>query len=145
MYKITEKGKMDLEAELADLRTQYEAVVEQVAEAREQGDLSENAEYANARDEQGRIQTRIDEVEKILKNAKLIADAGHSEVELGAHVVLSDKSEYEVVGSLEADPLNGKISDESPIGAALKGKKVGDEVEIKTPKGAKKVTIKKIA
>lgn len=146
-YSLTEHGKVELEDELQGLRDLYSQVVERVAEARAQGDLSENAEYASARDEQRRVQSRIDEIENILENAEIIVDemARFGEVGLGSRVVLSNGMEYEIVGSLEAAPLNGKISNESPLGRELVGKKVGDIVELKmAKKAAKKYEIKEI-
>lgn len=146
-YSLTEHGKVELEDELLGLRDAYDQVVERVTEARAHGDLSENAEYASARDEQRRVQGRIDEIENILENAEIITgNANNSgEAGLGSRVVLSDGTKYEIVGSLEADPLDGKISNESPLGKELVGKKVGDIVELKmAKKSAKQYTIKNI-
>lgn len=136
-YQITEKGKGDLEVELADLKSRRGEIAEKIATARDFGDLRENAEYDAARKEQGLVETRIAEIEEILQNAEIIQSSDGSAVVLGSTVELqsSDKTvTYTVVGPVEADPLAGKISNESPIGQALMGKKVGDEVRIKTSK-----------
>lgn len=138
LFHMTKEGVAELQAELNELVAQRSDIADRIRIAREQGDLSENAEYSAAKDEQERTETRIAELEGILKNAKIIKKpAGDSKVQLGSTVKLKDggskTKEFQVVGTVEADPLNGKISDESPIGKALMGKKVGDEVEIKTP------------
>jgi transcription elongation factor GreA len=143
-YNLTIHGKKELENELADLRTAYEAIVARVAEARSQGDLRENAEYENAREEQSKTQNRIEEIEEILKTAKIIRESRSNRVQLGSHVALSNGEQYEVVGSLEASPLDGRISNESPLGKTLLGKQVGDVVAVETPKGAKEYKIDKI-
>ena len=113
-------------------------IAEKIAEARDYGDLSENAEYDAAREEQGIVETRIAEIENILQNAAIIKGGISGQVGLGSVVELMTGSKtavYTVVGPVEADPLEGKVSNESPIGAALMGKKVDDTVEINTPKG----------
>ena len=113
-------------------------IAEKIAAARDYGDLSENAEYDAARSEQGLVETRIAEIEDILQNAELIKAGDKEIVSLGSKVVLETdgkKYEYTVVGSVEADPLSGKISNESPLGLALLDKKVGDTANITTPKG----------
>jgi transcription elongation factor GreA len=140
-YNLTIHGKKELENELADLHIAYEAIVARVAEARSQGDLRENAEYENAREEQNKTQNRIEE---ILKTAKIIKERKSDQVQLGSHVALSNGEQYEVVGSLEASPLDGRISNESPLGKTLLGKQVGDVVAVYTPKGAKEYKIDKI-
>jgi transcription elongation factor GreA len=116
--------------------SQRPAVAERIKYARELGDLSENAEYQTAREEQDRLETRISEVNHILKNVQTIKKPkNNGEVKLGSTVKLKDGviQIFQVVGTIEADPLNGKVSDESPIGKALLGKKVGDKLELKTP------------
>lgn len=138
LYQITDEGKAELEAELAELKGRRGAIADKIAEARDYGDLSENAEYDAAREEQGLVESRIAEIEDILLNAELIKAGKSSKVSLGNKVELkTDKKTvlYTVVGPVEADPLEGKISNESPIGVALMGKKVGDSVKITTPKG----------
>ena len=148
VYQITEKGKGDLEVELADLKSRRGEIAEKIATARDFGDLRENAEYDAARKEQGLVETRIAEIEEILQNAEIIQSSDGSAVVLGSTVELqsSDKTvTYTVVGPVEADPLAGKISNESPIGKELMGKKVGDEVKIKTPKAEMIYIVKSIS
>lgn len=138
MYQITKEGKAELEKELAELVSRRGAVADKISEARDFGDLSENAEYDAAREEQGLLETRIAEIEDILNNAELIKSSGKGTIGLGSRVELktgAKKVAYTVVGPVEADPLEGKISNESPIGMALYGKKVDDKVTITTPKG----------
>src|SRR5690606_1546718 len=125
------------EAEHKELVEQRGPIAERIKTAREFGDLSENAEYSSARQEQELVESRISEIENILQNVEIIKKPkGDSRVQLGSTVKLKDgngkSKEFQVVGTVEADPLNGKISDESPIGKALLGKKEGEEVEIKT-------------
>ncbi len=138
LFQITTKGKKDLEIELSELVGRRGEVAEKIAIARDFGDLSENAEYDVAREEQGLIETRIAEIEEILKNAEIIKSGNKSKVTLGSTVELKTGKKvfsYTLVGPVEADPLEGKISNESPIGKALNGKKVGDMATIATPKG----------
>lgn len=138
LYQITEEGKQELEAELEELKSRRGGIADKIAEARDFGDLSENAEYDSAREEQGLVESRIAEIEDILLNAELIKAGGKTKVSLGSKVELKTGKKtvtYTVVGPVEADPLEGKISNESPIGVALMGKKVGENVTIKTPKG----------
>lgn len=136
-YHLTVEGKKELETELTELIAKRSEIAEKIANARDYGDLSENAEYDAAREEQAMLETRIAELEDILKNADIIKPTKSSTVKVGSTVHLSNgkKVTYKVVGPVEADPLEGKISNESPIGAALLGKKVGDKVTITTPKG----------
>lgn len=138
VYNITAEGKKELEKELETLKGRRGEIAEKIAEARDYGDLSENAEYDAAREEQGVVETRIAEIEEILQNAEIIAGGSKSKVGLGSVVELKSSKktvEYTLVGPVEADPLNGKISNESPIGMALEGKKVGETATITTPKG----------
>lgn len=138
LYKITAEGKKELELELESLKSRRSGVIEKIAEARDFGDLSENAEYEVAREEQGLIETRIDEIENILQNTEIIKNSGKSKIVLGSKVGLKTAKNqvvYTIVGPVEADPLEGRISNESPIGIALFGKKVGDTAFITTPKG----------
>ncbi len=137
-FALTREGITELEQELAALIAERGPIAERIKTAREFGDLAENAEYSAARQEQERAETRIAEIENILQNAQVIKKPkGDSKVQLGSTVKLKGKDgkakEFQVVGTVEADPLNGKISDESPIGQALLGKKEGDTVEIVTP------------
>jgi len=136
-YSLTQEGVDELKAELAALISQRPHIADRIKQARELGDLSENAEYQSAREEQDRLESRISELEHILQYAKIIKKPkvdGH--VRLGSVVRLKNGGKplkYQIVGTVEADPGKGKISDESPIGLALLGKKVGDKAEIKTP------------
>lgn len=136
--KITMDGKKELEKELKELKGRRGAIADKIAEARDFGDLSENAEYDVAREEQGIVETRIAEIEEILKNAEIIKAYSRSKVGVGCRVELRFGKKvvvYTIVGPVEADPIAGKISDESPIGKALMGKQVGDSVDIATAKG----------
>lgn len=147
-YQITEDGKQELEGELEQLKGRRGAIADKIAEARDYGDLSENAEYDAAREEQGLVESRIAEIEDILLNAEIIKSAGKGKVGLGSVVELKTDTKtvtYTVVGPVEADPLEGKISNESPIGVALFGKKVGDTATITTPKGEISYEIVKIS
>ena len=140
---LTYEGLQKLEAELQDLKVvRRKEVAQKIKEAREQGDLSENAEYDAAKDEQRDIEARIEDIEKILKNAEVVVE---EEVELdkisiGCKVRILDveeneELEYKIVGSTEAYSLKGKISNESPVGKALLGAKVGDVVKVETHVG----------
>lgn len=138
VYQITESGKAELEAELEGLKSRRGEIADKIAEARDYGDLSENAEYDAAREEQGVVETRIAEIEDILTNADLIKGGSSSHVILGSKVELKTGKKtitYFIVGPVEADPVEGKISNESPIGVALMGKSVGDKATVATPKG----------
>lgn len=140
---LTYEGLKKLEDELQDLKVnRRQEVAQKIKEAREQGDLSENAEYDAAKDEQRDIEARIEEIEKILKNAEVIdEDEFDSEtINFSSEVVLHDVAmdeivTYKIVGSTEADILKGLISNESPLGAALMKKKVGDVVTVEAPNG----------
>ena len=135
---LTKQGKLDLEAELKTLVARRPAIAERLQIARSFGDLSENQEYSHARAEQKAVENRIAEIEDILKNAKLIRNASHDKVAMGATVTVTlngKRQKYSIVGPVEANPLEGKISDKSPIGQALLGKKVGDTYEL--PNGNK--------
>lgn len=136
-FSLTQVGIDELKAELANLIAERGPIAERIKTAREFGDLSENAEYQTARQEQEKHEARISEIENILHNVEVITQPkGDNKVQLGSTVTLKNGStvkKFQVVGTIEADPLEGKISDESPIGVALLGKKPGDDVEIKTP------------
>ena len=147
--KFTRAGFEELQEELSERKTTIKAEIgKRIEEARAQGDLSENAEYDAAKDEQRDIEARIEEIEKILKNAEVF-DEDESEagtVNFGAKVVLHDMDmdeivEYKIVGSTEANFLKGKISNESPLGAAIMRKKIGDVVTIEAPEGEFKYKI----
>ena len=140
---LTASGKKDLEQELNELIKGRPAIAEKIATARSFGDLSENEEYSSARNEQKVAESRILEIQEILKNAKVIRGGKKDKVALGACVSLTlsgRKMEYTLVGPTEANPLEGKISDASPIGKALLGHKTGDEFEF----NGKKVKIVEI-
>ena len=149
---LTYGGLKKLEEELEDLKVnRRKEVAEKIKEAREQGDLSENAEYDAAKDEQRDIEPRIEEIEKILKNAEVVDEdeADTSKVSIGCVVRILDmeydeENEYKVVGPTEANILKGLISNESPVGAALIGKKVGDVFEVETQVGAEKYKVLEI-
>jgi len=137
LFRLTKEGIKELEAEVAVLVAKRPLIADAIKTARELGDLAENAEYQSARAEQEANDARIADIEHILQNVEVIkAPKSDGKVVLGSRVTLKNdgkSKEFQVVGTVEADPLNGKISDESPIGQALIGKKVGDAVEIKTP------------
>ena len=138
MYQITAEGKKELEKELDQLKARRGEIAEKIAEARDYGDLSENAEYDAAREDQGLVESRIAEIEDIILNAELIKSSKASTIGIGSKVELKNGSksvEYHIVGPVEANPGAGKISNESPIGVALMGKKVGDKATVSTPKG----------
>lgn len=137
-YQITAEGRTELQDELDELKARRGDVADKIANARDFGDLSENAEYDSAREEQGLLETRIAEIEEILNNAEIIKGGARKTIALGSKVTLKTGGKtvvYTIVGPVEADPLEGKISNESPIGEALFGKKVGDSATITTPKG----------
>lgn len=137
-FQITNDGKKELEKELELLKSRRGEVADKIANARDFGDLSENAEYDAAREEQGLLETRISEIEEILNNAEIIKASRKKTIDLGSRVELKTGNKsvnYTIVGPVEADPIEGKISNESPIGMALYGKKVGDSAVISTPKG----------
>ena len=142
-YKLSAARLEELKEELNYLKTVREKeVADQIKEARSFGDLSENSEYDEAKNEQGMLESRIAELEKMLKHARVLdsTEIDSSVVSVGSHVKIQDEDgdtdEYDITGSTEADPLNGRISDESPVGAALLGHSAGDKVEITLPTGA---------
>lgn len=140
---LTYEGLKKLEEELEDLKVvRRKEVADKIKEAREQGDLSENAEYDAAKDEQREIEARIEEIEKILKNADVVVeeDVDVDVINIGCKVKVLDMEfdeelEFRIVGSTEASSLQGKISNESPVGKALLRHKVGDVVEVETQAG----------
>ncbi len=148
---LTKKGFDDLKTEYKDLvEKDRPGVVERLSSAREMGDLSENAEYTAARDELAFIDGRIEELESLLKHAQLIADGQHGAqaIDLGSEVVIkiaNRKEAFTVVGEWEADPAEKKISHESPLGRALIGKAVGDEIEVDAPAGKMVYTVVSIS
>lgn len=140
---LTYEGLKKLEDELEDLKVvKRKEVSQKIKEAREQGDLSENAEYDAAKDEQRDIEARIDEIEKILKNAEVVVEeeVDLDKISVGCRVKILDMEydeelDYKIVGSTEANSLKGKISNESPVGKALLGAKVGEVVTVETQAG----------
>ena len=130
-----------LVAELEDLKVnKRKEIADKIKEARAQGDLSENAEYDAAKDEQSEMEGRIEEIEQIMKNHEIVTNVGDGRIGIGCKVLVKDiemdeTMELNVVGSSEANPLEGFISDDSPVGKALSGKKAGDKVEVETPAG----------
>lgn len=149
---LTYAGLRKLEDELQELKVvTRKEIAKKLQEAREQGDLSENAEYDAAKDEQRDVQARIDEIEKILKNAEVIDEdeVDLSKVSIGCEVKVLDVAEkeeivYKIVGSTEADILKNKISDESPIGSALIGSKTNSTVSVEAPDGVFKYKVLEI-
>ena len=149
---LTYTGLKALENELEELKVvRRKEVAQKIKEAREQGDLSENAEYDAAKDEQRDIEARIEEIEKILKNADVVdeEEVDLDKISVGCTVLLYDEEfeeevEYKIVGSTEANSLSGKISNESPLGKALIGKKVGDNIEVNAQAGVIEYEVLKI-
>lgn len=139
---ITEEKKKALMAELEQLKgPKRKEIIEALASAKALGDLSENAEYHNAREEQGKLEERIKEIEKILQNSEVVTATGGDIVLVGSKVVVNkegikEEVTYFIVGAEEADMATGKISHKSPLGVALYGKKKGDSVTFTTPRGA---------
>lgn len=142
--ELTEKGKEKLLAELADYRkVRRPAVIDRIKKAKEFGDLSENAEYEDARNEQSFVEGRIQELEYMLKNGKM-SRKNSGVVSIGNIVKIKlngEATDFELVGINESDPASGKISNESPIGRALIGKKIGDKISAQTPSGELKLEI----
>lgn len=148
---LTAKGFADLEEELNDLRVNKRAEnVLAIKEARSHGDLSENSEYDAARDEQAKIEARIQELEYKLEHAVIIDSKDKTKVNVGCEVTVlyvddNEEDTYSIVGSLEADPFENKVSNESPIGAALIGSKVGDIINVDGPNGTYAIKVLAIA
>ena len=146
---LTYAGLQELEAELEDLKlNKRKEVAQKIKEAREQGDLSENAEYDAAKDEQRDIEARIEEIEKILKNVEVVGedDVDETKISVGCHIVIHDFEfeedlEFSIVGSTQTDSLNGKISNESPLGMALIGHEIGDVVEVEMGEAVSKYKV----
>lgn len=139
--RLTREGYEKLKKELEELRYKlmYE-ISERIKEARELGDISENSEYEAAKDEQGRISSRIMEIERLLNSAEIIDSTDTSHVDVGSWVILKnlstgDEMKIRLVTPQEADIFRGKISSDSPIGKSILGKKVGDKVKVNAPKG----------
>lgn len=149
---LTYDGLKQKEDELYDLKiNKRKDVAEKIKEARSQGDLSENAEYDAAKEEQAEIEAKIVQIEKMLRNAEVIDEdeIDKNKVNVGVTVKIFDyefdeEVSYTIVGSAEADPMNGKISNESPIGLAMIGHRVGDEITVESPQGELKIKILEI-
>ena len=152
VFPMTQAGKEKLEQELEQLKTvKRKEVVERIKIARSFGDLSENSEYDSAKEEQAFVEGRITTIENMIRNAKIIGSAELSgdTVSLGNSVTFielpnGDEETYTIVGSAEADPFEGKISNDSPIAKSLIGRKIGDQVTVQTPGGEMKVKITSI-
>ena len=149
---LTKEGKAKLEAELATLVDEKRPeIAEQIRHAKEAGDISENAAFEDAKHQQGMIEGRIQELEYMLKHAQMIDEGKHAAadgVQLGCRVTVLDakghQERYFLVGSAEAQPAAGRISNESPMGKALLGHRIGDAVEVSTPSGKLQYTVKAI-
>ena len=147
---LTPEGYLELETELNELKTVVRPrVIKDLKDARAQGDLSENADYDAARNEQAIVEAKIQELEYKLEHAEIIDNSDKNIVNLGSTVTISyddgETEEYKLVGSMEADPFENKISNESPLGIALLKHKIGDVVEVASPNGGYNIKIEKIA
>lgn len=147
---MTAEGFLQAEEELNELKTiRRPEVIKALKEARAQGDLSENADYDAARNEQAQIEAKIQELEYKIEHAEIIDNKNKDIVNLGSVVTISyddgEIEEYKLVGSMEADPFENKISNESPLGVALLSHKIGDIVEVASPNGGYNIKIEKIA
>ena len=150
-FQLTQEGIEEIKAERERLLVRRDELARSIAIAREQGDLSENSEYQISKEEQNKNENRLSEIDNILRNTVMIErPSGRGQVALGSSVDLLEsstgqKSTFSLVGSLEADPLVGKISDESPLGQALIGKSVGQDVVVEGPELTVTYTIKAIS
>ena len=150
---LTSKGMKALEDELQDLKVvKRKEIAQKIKEAREQGDLSENAEYDAAKDEQRSIEAKIEELEKIIRNAEVIDESAFDKdtVSIGSTVKFYDEEfdeelEYRIVGSTESDIMKGLISNESPLGTALVGSKIGQEIEVESADGISRYKVLEIS
>lgn len=149
--ELTKEGLEEVKTELSELvDVKLPAIIDRVAKAREHGDLSENAEYHSARDEQQLLQARIDELQRIIEKAVVVKNTrSHNKIGMGSVVTIVKKGQKRekditITGEFEADPVSGKISISSPLGEALVGKKKGDIAVVKAPAGEIEYTIKKI-
>jgi transcription elongation factor GreA len=146
---LTAKGFTDIESELDELkRVKRPEIIKAIKEARALGDLSENADYHAAREEQAIIEGRIQELEYMIEHASIISEEASDVVKIGSSVVIryeeEDLEEYKIVGSTEADPFENKISNESPIAKALLGKKKGSKVMVESPNGEYEIELVEI-
>ena len=150
-FLLTSEGFLELETELNKLKSEDRPrIIEAIKEARAQGDLSENADHDAARDEQAKIEARIQELEYMLEHAKIIEKVSGDKVAVGTTVTVQyvdddEEEEYSIVGSMEADPFENKISNESPIGKAIMDRRVGDVISVESPNGSYDIKIVKIA
>lgn len=148
---LTVEGKKQLEEKLEYFKTvRRPEVIKKIGLAREFGDLSENAEYDAAKEEQARVEAEIEEMESKIRNCIIIKKVDTSKVNIGCYVTVYDKTfdetvKYKIVGSTESNPREGLISNESPVGMALLGKVVGDSVSVETPNGFLEFEIKEIS
>ena len=147
---LTAQGYLELEAELNDLKqNKRPEVIKALQDARALGDLSENADYDAARNEQAQLEARIKELEYKLEHSEIAESKGSDVVNVGSTVVVAyddgEEDEYQIVGSLESDPFNNKISNESPIGKAIMGHKINELCDVESPNGSYQVKIKSIA
>lgn len=147
---MTQQGYDELVKELAELKTtKLPAAIDRVATARSFGDLSENSEYHAAREDLAVLEGRIEELELLIQTAQIASGAANGAVAVGSQVVVQidgkqDQHIFNIVGEWEADPVQKKISEKSPLGQALAGKKVGDVVEVEVPAGKLKYIIKQV-
>lgn len=148
---ITKEKQIALQIELEQLKTvERKEIAEKLDYARSLGDLSENAEYHDARDQQSELEGKIEHIENILNIAEIVISTKSDTVTIGSKVIIQKKGsatpmEYQIVGSAEADMLTNKLSHESPLGQAILGKKVNDSIDLETPVGVVKYIIKKLA
>ncbi len=146
---LTPKGYLDLETELKELKTVVRPrVIKDLKDARAQGDLSENSDYDAARNEQAQVEARIKELEFKLEHSTIANGSKKGSAQVGSIITITyddgETEEYELVGSMEADPLSNKISNESPIGKAVIGHKKGDKIEVLSPNGSYIATLKDV-
>ncbi len=147
---LTAEGFLNIEQELNELKTvKRPQIIEAIKDARAQGDLSENADYDAARNDQAALEARIKELEYMIDHAKIIEGADSGVVGVGSTIKISyvdddEVEEYKIVGSLEANPFENRISNESPIGKAVLNKKVGDVVTVESPNGSYDVKVLEI-
>jgi transcription elongation factor GreA len=145
---LTPAGKAALEAELARLVERREEVVRRISETRSEGDLSENAGYHQAREDQAHLEGRVQEIEAILRHAVIIDNRStDGSVRLGSTVVVEDEfgeAAFTIVGPAEADPASGRLSDRSPVGRSLLGRRAGDTVEAETPSGVRALHVVRV-
>lgn len=147
MFYLTPEGKEKLERELRELIAKRPEISARIGRAKEMGDLKENADYHDAKDEQGMMESRIREIQDIFTQAEVVKKGGSGSITLGSKITVmanGKEKEYEIVGGNEANPLQGKISNESPLGRALLGHKQGESVEVSLPAGKMIYEIKEV-